>query len=84
MAPLRPETDHHAIRRWTESHGGRPAKVDGDEGAGALRLDFEEPEPGLTEIDWPEFFEIFERRRLAVLLPDDRRSRCSAIVSRDG
>ena len=83
MASAHPETDHAAIRRWTESHGGRPAKRDREGADGILRVDFQEPEPGLTEIDWEEFFAIFEERRLALLLPDDARSRWSRFVSRD-
>ena len=62
MSSAHPETDHAAIRRWAESHGGRPAKVDREGPGGILRLDFQEPEPGLTEIGWDEFFKIFEER----------------------
>ena len=84
MSSAHPETDHAAIRRWAESHGGRPAKVDREGPGGILRLDFQEPEPGLTEIGWDEFVAIFEDRRLALLLPDDSQSRFSKFVSRDG
>lgn len=61
-------TDHEAIRQWAEERGGRPAVVrtKGRKG-GVLRIDFGEPEDNLEEIEWEEFFEIFDDSELAFL-----------------
>jgi hypothetical protein len=83
MSTSHPETDHDAIRKWAETHGARPAKVDTGGDGGILRLDFQEPDENLVEIAWEEFFEIFEDRRLALLLPDDAESRFNKFVSRE-
>jgi hypothetical protein len=58
-------TDHGFIRAWAEAREGRPGRLD-VRGAPLLRFDFGTPEPGLTEIAWDEFFEIFERDQLAL------------------
>jgi hypothetical protein len=52
-------TDHDEIRRWAEKRGGRPARVIG--------IDFpgEPADEDLEEISWAEFFERFERKKLA-------------------
>ena len=84
MASATPVTDHEEIRRWAEARGGRPAKVDTGGEGGVLRFDFGEKEENLTEIDWDEFFEIFEDSGLAVLLQtDEEKSRFSKFVARD-
>lgn len=65
--------DHEFIRKWTEQRGGRPTRVKGTEGrdgAGILRIDFNEPEDSLEEISWDEFFETFDDRELAFLYQD--------------
>ena len=80
-------TDHDEIRTWAEVRGGRPAVVrtPGQPG-GILRIDFGEPEDNLEEIDWDEFFEIFEKSELAFLHQDETsgggESRFSKFVSR--
>lgn len=81
-------TDHDEIRRWVEARGGWPATVKrtvrrGDE-AGLLRIDY----PGysgarsLERIDWDEFFDMFDRKKLAFLYQDVPNSRFSKLVSR--
>jgi hypothetical protein len=81
-------TDHGTIRDWAEARGGRPARVadTGGEG-GILRIDFQEPDAGLEEIDWDTFFEVFEDRGLAFLYQDETAeggtSRFNKFVSRD-
>ena len=69
MAEARKITDHDEIKRWTEARGGRPARVKAtaEDGGGILRIDFREPDQGLEEISWDEFFAIFDRNRLALL-----------------
>lgn len=83
MSSAHAETNHDRIREWAEAHGGRPSKVDAEGEGGILRLDFQKPDEGLTEISWKEFFEIFEERKLALLLPDGKDSTFNKFVSRD-
>ena len=61
--------DHGFIRAWAEARDGRPGMLEGRVSAGGqklLRFEFGTPEPGLTEIAWDEFFQIFEQDRLAL------------------
>jgi len=69
LAEARKITNHDDIRRWVEERGGRPARVRATaaDGGGILRIDFREPDQGLEEISWDEFFTIFDRNRLALL-----------------
>jgi hypothetical protein len=81
-------TDHDTIRRWAESHGGKPAAVDrthkGDD-VGIIRIMFPKApnsEHGhLVEISWDEFFREFEERQLALIYEKD--SLFSKLVGRD-
>lgn len=74
----RTTTDHDEIRSWAEERGGHPATVSGtsDEGAGILRIDFEEDEPDerLEPISWEQFFDKFEESNLAFLYQDEKSS----------
>jgi hypothetical protein len=70
--------DHDEIREWAEERGGVPATVKGtergkgkSEEAGILRLDFEPRDEGLEEISWEEFFEKFDKEKLAFLYQDE-------------
>ena len=88
MSKAKKITDHDEIRRWVEARGGRPARVratDGD-GGGILRIDFLEPDQGLEEISWKQFFGILEDNRLALLeqeeTADGGLSRFARFVSR--
>jgi hypothetical protein len=81
-------TDHKAIRRWAERHGGKPAAVasthaGGD--VGIIRIMFpkspQSEHSNLEEISWEEFFEEFEKRSLALVYDDG--SLFSKLVSRD-
>jgi hypothetical protein len=96
MATAQKTVDHTAIRKWVEDRGGRPARVaesapgksEGQPGsAGILRIDFGEPDASLEEIPWDEFFDTFEKHRLAFLYEDDapgrEKSRFSKLVRRD-
>ncbi|WP_205500134.1 hypothetical protein [Rufibacter psychrotolerans] len=80
-------TDHDTIRKWAESHGGKPATVKGtgkgDE-AGLLRINFPGyAEDNLEEISWEEFFEKFEEKKLAFLYQDEKDSRFSKLINRE-
>jgi hypothetical protein len=81
-------TDHDTVRKWAEGKGGKPAAVErthkgGD--VGIIRIMFpgapQSQHDALTEITWEEFFEEFEKRKLALLYEED--SRFSKIVGRD-
>ncbi|HEY0515857.1 MAG TPA: hypothetical protein VGD00_01945 [Solirubrobacteraceae bacterium] len=86
-------TDHDEIRRWVEQHEGRPAHVrgtgEGDD-PGVLRIDFPggAGEDQLEHIDWEEWFDAFERNRLALLYQERKASgedsTFAKLVSRDG
>ena len=67
-------TDHETIRKWAEKHGGKPAAVrrthqGGD--VGIIRIMFpnapQSEHDELVEITWDEFFEEFDKRKLALL-----------------
>ncbi|KQU74527.1 1,4-alpha-glucan branching enzyme [Aminobacter sp. DSM 101952] len=79
--------DPDIIRRWAEQRGGKPSRIkDSAKGAGILRLDFGEKEPGLEEISWEQFFEIFDKEKLAFLhqdKTDEGISRFNKFVKRD-
>lgn len=73
----RTTTDHDEIRRWAEQRGGQPATVSGTarrgEPAGLLRIRFTD-EDDLEPIGWEQFFDKFERERLAFLYQDETAS----------
>ena len=78
-------TNHEEIRRWTEERGGWPATVKTTEKngkPGILRIDY----PGyggedtLDRISWEEFFDAFEKNKLAFLYQDDKDSRFSKFI----
>lgn len=84
--------DHDEIRRWAEERGAVPARVKGTGGqndVGILRLhfpEFSENDEKLEKISWDEFFDEFDRKKLALLvedrMPDGRRSNFNKIISR--
>jgi|ERR1044071_1070235 hypothetical protein len=86
MASAKAITDHDEIRRWVEQRGGYPARVKGTgrgSDPGVLRIDY----PGysgqdtLERIEWDEFFEWFDRDKLAMLAQSGK-SRFSKFVKR--
>jgi hypothetical protein len=85
-------TDHETIRKWAEARGAKPARVKGTgskNDPGVLRLDF----PGYTgedtleEISWEEFFDKFDKEKLAFVYQEEtaagERSNFNKLVSRD-
>lgn len=84
MASAITTTDHDQIRAWVEENNGRPARVlgtgDGDD-IGMIRIDFDEEDEGLEEIDWEQWFDAFEENNLALLHAED--SRFNKLISRD-
>jgi glutathione synthase/RimK-type ligase-like ATP-grasp enzyme len=72
MSSSETTTDPEVIRKWTESRDGRPAVVkgtEGEDGEGILRIEFGHGDK-LEDIEWDEFFETFEDRKLAFLFQD--------------
>lgn len=67
MVEARITTDRDRIRDWVETRGGRPARVRETGEGGVLRIDFGQPDEGLEEISWADFFAVFEDRGLAFL-----------------
>lgn len=69
--------NHDVIRRWAESRKAKPSVVgdtEGRNGAGVLRIDF----PGyggkrLEKIDWNEWFDTFDKRKLVFLFQEHKR-----------
>lgn len=85
-------TDHGEIREWVEERKGRPCVVaataeDEGKGGGVLRIDFGEEDDALEEIEWEEFFEIFDENDLVFLHQDEtaegKTSRFNKFVSAD-
>jgi hypothetical protein len=80
-------TDHDEIRRWTEERGGFPATVKATETKGEpgiLRIDYPgfSGETTLDRITWEQFFEVFEKNKLAFLYQDEKDSRFSKFIDR--
>jgi hypothetical protein len=80
--------DHDTIRKWAEKHGGKPAAVErthqkGD--VGIIRVMFpkapQSEHDNLVEISWDEFFQEFDKRKLALLYEPD--GMFSKIIGRD-
>jgi hypothetical protein len=84
-------TDHEEIQKWVEARGGSPAIVKRTEkgGSALLRIDYAgfSGEDTLEEIEWDEFFEIFDENNLAFLYQEETadggQSRFSKFVSRE-
>jgi hypothetical protein len=83
-------TNHDEIKKWVEDRGGRPAIVKGTEkgDSALLRIDYPgySGEDTLEEIEWDQFFEIFDDNKLAFLYQDSTedggKSRFSKFVNR--
>ena len=81
-------TDHETIRKWAERHNGVPAAVDtthDKRDVGIIRIMFPKAprsdHDALVQITWEEFFEEFEKKKLALLFEPD--SMFSKLISRD-
>lgn len=74
MNRSRVTVDHDEIRTWAESRGGKPVAVRGTgRGDVGIRIDV----PGtsgagkLAPISWDEWFDRFDRSKLAIILEDE-------------
>src|SRR5690348_8711868 len=66
-------TNHDEIRRWAEARKAQPACVKGTEnesGSCLLRLDFPgySGEDSLEAIEWEQWFDVFDKRKLALIV----------------
>jgi hypothetical protein len=79
-------TDHKEIKNWIEERGGHPSRVKTSGEGGILRVDFGKPEDALEQIEWDDFFAIFEESKLSFLYQEEteggKTSRFNKFVSR--
>lgn len=69
-------TSHEVIRAWAEERGGVPATVPGTEHGdhlGVQRIDFGGDDAGLRQVDWDEWFDTFDARRLNFIYQEERK-----------
>ena len=92
MSEAKVTTDHNEIQRWTEEREGYPARVKGTnkgDGGGIIRIDYEgfSGDDSLERISWDEFFDAFEKKKLAFLYQErvkgGGKSRFSKLIDRD-
>jgi hypothetical protein len=85
-------TDYNTIKKWTEERNGKPAAVKAtisENETGILRIDFPgySGEESLEHISCEEFFEKFEKKKLAFLYQDNvksgEESRFFKLIDRD-
>ncbi len=63
-------TAHDVIQRWADEREGKPSIIRLD-GKNRLRVDFGEPEEGLEQITWGEFFTIFDDKNLEFVYEEE-------------
>lgn len=92
MPETKQTTDHQKIKEWVEERGGKPAAVKGTgrgDDPGVLRIDFPgyTGEDSLEEITWEQFFDKFEKEKLAFLFHEETKdgseSRFSKLTNRE-
>jgi hypothetical protein len=71
MSDSKTTTNHDEIRKWAEAREGSPAVIRTQGKGGVLRIDFGEKEEEFDEINWNEFFRIFDQNKLAFLFQDE-------------
>jgi hypothetical protein len=68
-------TDHDVIRQWAGARDAVPATVEGTEHEdhlGVLRFDFGGENEKLRHVEWEEWFETFDARRLNFIYQETR------------
>jgi hypothetical protein len=91
MSEANVTTDHNKIQSWAEARDGYPARVKGTDGkaGGIIRIDYEgySGEDTLERITWDEWFDAFEKNKLAFLYQDNvkggGKSRFSKLIDRN-
>jgi len=69
--------DHDEIKRWAHERGATPTIV--NRTGGMLRFEFRD-QPELAEVDWDQFFDIFDERKLELVYDDKSGSRFHKFV----
>ena len=87
MAETKQTTDHATIKKWVEDRNGVPAMIGGTAGGGdgeMIRVYFEQKieNSDLKEIGWDEWFEQFEKSKLALLHSTEAGNTFNKLVSR--
>ena len=85
MASSKTTTDRDTIRQWTEQHDGVPARI-ANANPDVLRIHFpdaSDDDDSFEQIEWDEWFAVFEERKLAFLYSTDDESTFNKLVSRD-
>ena len=78
MSSSKTTIDHNEIKAWAEERGGVPAKIKAtgkDDNDGVLRIHFPEKSDNddrFEEIPWEDFFENFDKSKLAFLYQDQK------------
>jgi len=75
MSSATPIIDHEHVRKWIESHEGRPARIVGtgrgeDPGQLAIKFEHSAPEP-VEELPWDNWLRWFDRNRLALVVSNN-------------
>jgi hypothetical protein len=68
-------TSHEVIRQWAEQRNATPAAVEGtDHGdsLGVLRFDFGGDSDRLRHVNWQQWFDTFDNRRLNFIYQEER------------
>lgn len=68
-------TNHDVIRQWAQRRNAVPATVAGTEHGdhlGVLRFDFGDNTEGLTKVDWDQWFQTFDERKLSFVYQETR------------
>lgn len=77
--PSQTTRDHEEIQRWAREHGACPAVV--SRTGGMLRFEFDPAHAQqLTQVDWDDFFSVFDRKGLELVYDDKPGSRFHKIV----
>lgn len=77
--PSQTTQNHQEIQRWAREHGACPAVV--SRTGGMLRFEFDPAHaPALTQVDWDDFFAVFDRKGLELVYDDKPGSRFHKIV----
>ncbi|MBW9117358.1 hypothetical protein JNB88_27440 [Rhizobium cauense] len=87
MSSSETTTNHKTIQEWIEARDGKPSVIRTKGKGGVLRIDFGEKEEEFEELDWDEFFQIFDENKLAFLYQDKTKngeqSRFNKFIERD-
>jgi hypothetical protein len=68
-------TSHEVIKQWAEQRDATPATVDGTEHdghLGVLRFDFGDDTANLKHVEWDEWFDTFDARKLNFIYQENK------------